>query len=553
MKRLPTQPSLEHLKKQAKDLLALYRRNDPDANGRLRQGLPAARGKTDAKIAGLELRLRDMRSCIAQEYGFPSWTDLKSFVDAFAAHDAGAATLGWLRLVYAADIAGGDNRERPAVAARMLGENPGLAVGDPYVACAVGDDAALRQATLREPTWVNRPGGPLDLPPLVAVTHSSLVRLPDFRERLHASARLLLRAGADPNGAVGSRWPPASLSSPSEEHRLSALYGAAGRNRDPELTRLLLQAGADPNDGESLYHSLDHPSVDSLSCTRLLLEGGAHIQAANAMYRVLDFDNIAALRLLLSYGGNPDGPAPGAPTTDWDSPLLWAIRRRRSRAHIEALLQAGANASASTPDGTNAYIWALRFGRPEVAQLLSEAGATAGPAPDTERFIAACARADAAAAEGILARRPDLVGDLSARQLRVLPELAAEGCGEAVRLMVRLGWPIATRGGDWDASALNHAVFRGDAGLTRFLLEHGASWKEEHGHGDNVCGTLSWASGNEPIDGGDWPGCAQALVEHGMPIGHPDTAGSESVIVDGRRKLFPEDVREVLLEAAEHA
>jgi ankyrin repeat protein len=545
MKRLPSRPHLEHLRKQAKDLLALYRRDDPAANGRLREALPAARGKADAEIAGLGLRLHDMQSCIAREYGFPSWTDLRSFVEAAAARDSGAIVLGWLRLVYAADIAGGVNRERPAVAARMLDDDPGLGAGDPYVACAAGDEAALRQATMRDAAWVNRPGGPLDLPPLLAVTHSTLVRLPAFRERLHACARLLLQAGADPGQAVGSRWPPASLSEPSQEYRLSALYGAAGRNHDPELTRLLLQAGADPNDGESLYHALE-----SVACTRLLLDAGARIPESNAMYRVMDLDHIEALRLLLSRGGDPNAPPPGPPTSDWGSPLLWAIRRRRSRAHIEALLQAGAEPRAITPDGTGAHTWALRFGLPDVAELLGEAGGVSEPEPEAELLIAACARADAAAAEAILAARPALVGELTEPQLRLLPELAAEGCGEAVRLMVRLGWPLATRGGDWSGSALNHAVFRGDSGLARFLLEHDASWKEEHGYGDNVCGTLGWASCNEPVEGGDWVGCAEALVAHGMPAASPDPDNAECVIVDGRRKRFSEAVTEVLLEAA---
>jgi hypothetical protein len=113
--------------------------------------------------------------------------------------------------------------------------------------------------------------------------------------------------------------------------------------------------------------------------------------------------------------------------------------------------------------------------------------------------------------------------------------------------MVKLGWPIAVRGGDWNASALNLAVFRGNAELTRFLLEHGANWKEEHGHGDNVCGTLSWASRSEPVEGGDWADCARALIEHGMPRAMPDPEDPEWVLIDGRRKRFSDEVSDVLL------
>jgi hypothetical protein len=541
MRRLPARANLDHLKKEAKDLLAAYRGGDAEALARFRHTLPAAAGKDDAALRGFGLRLHDAQSTVAREHGFSSWTDLRSYVHARGSYsaDRDKTLFDWLRLIYAGDVAGGTNRARPAVAARLLEDNRSLADNDPYLACAIGDEAGLRKAVSVNRAWIHAAGGPLNLPPLVAVTHSSLVRLPGFRDRMHACARFLLQAGSDPNQSVASRWGSASISGSSDKHLLSALYGAAGQNHDPQLTKLLLKAGANPNDGESLYHSLE-----SLDCARLLLEAGARPSEANAIYRALDLDSIDVLRLLLSHGADPNEPAAGAPTTDWGSPLLWAIRRRRSPAHIAALLDAGADRTARTPDGVDAYTLALRFGLPDVAALLGHGS----PLSDEEQFIAACTQANQTAARIIQSRRPDLPQSLSETQLRILPELAAGGCAEAVKVMVKLGWPIAVRGGDWSASALNHAVFRGDAALTRFLLEHGASWMEPHGYGDNACGTLSWASYNEPVEGGDWLGCAEALVAHGMPTARANPDGSESVIINDQRKVFSSEVLEFLLE-----
>lgn len=519
MARLPEHPNLDFLKKAAKDLLAAARRGEPEAMARL----------------GPVLRLHQAQFVLARDYGFPSWAELCRFVTARQALKAGreGRVAHWLFLVYAGDISGGMNRASPMAAATLLQMAPDLPGGDPYLACAIGDGAVLRAAIARDPRWVNRPGGPLALPPLVAVTHSSLLQRPDYREALHAAARLLLAAGADPDQAVGSRWPPASPAAPDEGQPLSALYGAAGQNRDVELTRLLLAAGADPNDGESLYHALE-----SLPCTDLLLEAGARVLGTNALHRALDFDDVAVLNRLLAAGADPNEP--GGPL---GPPLLWAIRRRRSPAHVAALLAAGADPAVRAPDGGGAYQLACRFGLPDVAALLAGTPTELGP---EDGFTAACAVGDEGEARRLQALRPDLPGALSAEDLALLPEMAALGVAAAVRTMVRLGWPIEARGGDWAASALNLAVFRGDAEMASFLLGQGASWSAQHGFGDNVCGTLSWASLNEPVAGGDWAACAEALLAAGMPGGDRDPAGEGRVLIHGTVKIFAEEVADIL-------
>lgn len=544
MKRIPPRPDLGQLKKQAKELLALYRQGEPAAMQRFRDSLPAAHGQADEALAALALRLHDAQSCLAREYGFVSWSELQAFMQArrALADDPEQALHRWLLMVYAGDVAGGNHSHRPAVAARMLQENSTLPGDDPYLACAVGDVDALRRATARDPAWVHREGGPLRLPPLVAVTHSGLAKLPGFRERLRNCAKFLLSAGASPSQSIGSRWPPATLATPSDTERLSALYGAAGKAFDPELTRLLLDAGADPNDGESLYHSLEAPA-----CTQLLLNSGARIASTNAMYRALDFDDAGVLQILLDHGGDPNEPPLGPPTSEWGSPLLWAIRRRRSIAHIQALLAAGARANACTGDGVPARTLALRFGRPDVAELLGQTGTDRDSLAADEVFVLACARGDIESARAIQRTHPSVVDTLDDVRLRLLPELAEQGCSDAVKTMVTCGWPLEIRGGDIDATALNHAIFRGDADLTRFLMVHGADWQTLHGFGDNACGSLSWASLNEPVSGGDWLGCALALRDHGLPTARPGPDGTNVVLIGEARYLFADDVTDVLL------
>ena len=545
MDTLPDRANLDHLRKQAKVLLRLYRAGDPAALAHFGRFLPAASGRTEAEISALALRLHDAQSCVARQYGFPSWSELSLHVEAqaLARGDRATASRRWLALAYGGDVTGRLAAARPSVAVRMLRDTPGLA-DDVWVACAAGNLDGVFRAVKEDSSWVNRLGGPFSLPPLVAVTHSRLGSLPEMREGLRACAARLLEAGADPNARIFNRFPPASLATPDEHGPLSALYGAAGVNRDPALTGLLLDAGADPNDGESLYHSLENPD-----CTRLLLRRGARVGGTNALGRALDMPDPAALELLLANGGDPNEPVRGPVGRSWGSLLLRAIGVRCSSRHIAALLAAGADLEARTPGGVGAYRLAMQAGLTEVAEMLRAAGA-AEELTEDEAFVAACARADIAEARRIQAGHPELPGTLPADRLRLLPDAVAWGSSSAVRTMVEVGWPIAARGGDWDATALNLAVFRGDKDLVAFLLAHGASWREEHGFGSDVLGTLSWVSVNEPtgVDDPDWSGCARALLAHGLPSAERDPSDPEKVMIDGRSFPFSEDVTEVLTE-----
>jgi hypothetical protein len=50
------------------------------------------------------------------------------------------------------------------------------------------------------------------------------------------------------------------------------------------------------------------------------------------------------------------------------------------------------------------------------------------------------------------------------------------------------------------------------------LIAHGARYDERHGYGDNVYGTLKYASLAEPTPEGDWVACAKALIDGGAPL-----------------------------------
>jgi uncharacterized protein (TIGR03067 family) len=80
-KRLPSRPNLDHLRGQAKSLLAALAAGDADAAKTFLEHLPAAKGMTAARVRGAGLRLADAQSAVARKSGFSAWPALARHVE----------------------------------------------------------------------------------------------------------------------------------------------------------------------------------------------------------------------------------------------------------------------------------------------------------------------------------------------------------------------------------------------------------------------------------------------------------------------------------------
>jgi len=86
-KSLPTRPNLDHLREQAKDLLAAFREGHSEAVATLHQNVPALNLHPVEEIVNHEVTLADAQSAVARQHGFPSWAQLVRHVESMRAID----------------------------------------------------------------------------------------------------------------------------------------------------------------------------------------------------------------------------------------------------------------------------------------------------------------------------------------------------------------------------------------------------------------------------------------------------------------------------------
>ena len=84
---LPSNPNLEQLRNQAKDLLKAFKEGDTDVPSRLRLSIPEMADLSDAEVFRSRFALKGARRVIAREYGFTEWTDLKREVETVRVQD----------------------------------------------------------------------------------------------------------------------------------------------------------------------------------------------------------------------------------------------------------------------------------------------------------------------------------------------------------------------------------------------------------------------------------------------------------------------------------
>lgn len=361
----------------------------------------------------------------------------------------------------------------------LLAEHPEIATASIFVAAILSDETAVQRFIAADAGAATAKGGPYGWDALTYLCFSRYLRLDAAKsEGFVRTARALLEAGAPAN----TGWfEPNHQPEPEWE---SAIYGAAGVARHPELTRLLLERGADPNDGETPYHV---PETWDNRVLRILVESGtlSPDSLATMLLRKTDWHDEDGVRYLLERGVDPNRG------THWGKTALHnAVLSDNSIEIFEALLDHGANPALKTkypfrgvrtPGDRSVVSMAVRRGRRDVLELFKRRGFSIDVA-GVEQLIAACALDDADAIAKLRDQKPELVGELVSDGGTLLAEFAGVGNTPGVAHLLDLGVPVGRLYSQGDgyfgiahnSMALHVAAWRARHATVRLLIGRGA-------------------------------------------------------------------------------
>jgi ankyrin repeat protein len=453
-RQLPEEPSLEHLRKQAKRLRRGVSAGDAESLALVKEFHPHAE-----RAIGV-FTLADAQLTIARSYRFPSWARMKEHLALIAPYVWNTPRLPvspppadvFIRL--ACLIYGDWHRANPDRARRLLADHPDVQKTSIYTASAAGDVDAARSFIDRDPALINAKGGPLNWEPLLYACYSRMDGTTSDWSTVEV-ARLLLARGADPN--AGFLW--------GANYLFTALTGAFGEGEDNmnqlphphclALATLLLDAGADPNDSQTLYNRHFKPNDDHL-------------------------------KLLLSYGlgKNPGGPwytrlaaVSTTPSQLLTEELATAVGKHFVR-RVELLVEHGVDVNTpSLRSGRTPYEIALRNGDRAMTTYLEEHGAKKVELDPLETFAIACIAGRRDEVRARLAEDPSLLDRLDAHgRVSLIHRAAQTRRHDSIRLVLDLGIDINSmeRGTGYDRTPLHNAAAFGDLDTVKFLIGLGA-------------------------------------------------------------------------------
>jgi ankyrin repeat protein len=326
VRRLPSNPNLNHLKYQAKDLLKEHAAHTPGVAQRMREFHPRFGRATDAEVFDAQLSLSDAQLAIAREYGFPSWARLKAHIEKPALSDQ-------LDLPHHERIE--DATFRRAVELLDAGDAAGLR-------------AFLNQHPNLARQHVTFEGGNyFRNPTLLEFVAENPVRHGTLPDNIVGVAKAILDAGVEQSALNETLMLVSTGSVPRE----------CGMQRP--LIDLLCDHGADPN--SAIHAAAVHGELEAVNA---LLGRGARIDLpmAAALGRIEE-----ARRLLPS-------------TKSEDRHLALALAAQFGHVEIvRLLLDAGENPSRYNPVGGHSHTTPLHqaagAGQHELARLLVERGA----------------------------------------------------------------------------------------------------------------------------------------------------------------------------------
>jgi ankyrin repeat protein len=394
---LPARPSLDQLRKQAKDLLKAYRAGDPPALARFQAHHPRA-------ISEKRVALADSQLVLAREYGFRSWAKLKHHVESLqrpADFDEplwGRDTWPFLTAVYRGD---------EATVRQMLARDPALARAEyaylqPLHYAVRGGRIEMVRLLLdagADPLaegWSGKFGDEIrdDTP---------LARARD-RELTEIVALLEAAAGDRPRSTAEEKEAPSTPERELEDEMMrichrgnisaavamiekhpdiaqAGLYEAVHQNH-PELVKILLERGADATTPwrwacwyTPLMHSLRY-SKPRYDIAQLLIDHGVDPNETNgmgmtALHIVAGQGTVDAARWLLDRGADVN-----ARDREFEStPLAWAARAGREDMARFLLSRGAAPVHPDDEQWATPIAWARRRNHAKIVSLLEHTGA----------------------------------------------------------------------------------------------------------------------------------------------------------------------------------